>query len=181
MSLLTDFITSTIGTHQSNKLYGKIANDYTGAENKSVNAFAPYLGIGTTGVDRLQQMSTPGFAYSPTDPSYAFTRDEAMRGVNRQYAATGALDSGGRDRAAMRYGAGLASQDFGNEFARNYQLAGLGMQGAQGTSNAYFRGADGRANAFAAQAGNDNAYWGRTGASFGNAERQVSNAFNFGG
>lgn len=181
MAFLTDLLFSSIGSHQANQQYDKIANDYTGAENKSVNAFAPYVRLGQTGVNRLQDMSTPGFAFNPTDPSYAFTKSEGLTGINRQFAATGALDSGGRDRAAIRYASGLADQTYGNEFARNAGLAGMGLTAAGDTSNAYFQGAGGRAGAYSAKAGNNAGYWGGLGASWNDAGNAFASKFGFGG
>jgi len=174
MAFLTDLLFSAIGSHQANDQYNHILSDYTGAERKAVNAFAPYVGVGQTGVNRLTDMSTPGFAFNPTDPSYAFTKGEGLTAVNRKFAATGALDSGGRDRAAMRYATGLANQTYGDEFARNAGLAQLGLNASADTANAYFQGAGGRANAYNAKAGNNAGFWGGIGASWNN---NMDNAF----
>jgi hypothetical protein len=46
------------------------------------------------------------------------------------------MNSGGTLKALDRYGQGLASTEFQNDFARDNTLAGYGMQGAQGNAAA---------------------------------------------
>jgi hypothetical protein len=103
-------------------------------------------------------MLQPGFQYQPTDPSYQWRFNEGMNALTRQQSAAGGLQSGGAMKAAMRYGQGLASTEYGNQFNRFNQLAQYGLQSAQGMGQAQqnygnvlsgmlLRAADGRSEA----------------------------------
>lgn len=181
MAVLTDLLFSAIGSHQANQQYGKIAADYTTAEKNATNAFAPYASAGATGATNEQNMVTPGFAFSPADPSYAFRLNQGANVFDRSAAARGDLFSGGQTKALTRYGQDYASTEYGNEFARNATLAGQGLTAAQGDASAGFQGAAGRAGAYSAQAGNNSGFWGGLGASFNNGMNTAAAKFGYGG
>lgn len=105
--------------------------------NAGVEAYRPYSEAGASALQRNTQMQTPGFEYSPSDPSYNFRLRENENALMRQRVATGGAQSGGTLKALSRYSQDYAGTEFANDFARNNQLAGLGMQGAQGTAGAY--------------------------------------------
>lgn len=101
-----------------------------------------------TGLNALQQQSAmlgiPGphgeTEFDPNQitsrPSYQFVLDEGLKAVDRSASArTGAL-SGRAVKEAERYGAGLASQEFQNEFNRLGQITGTGLSAAQGLTQA---------------------------------------------
>jgi len=77
------------------------------------------------------------------DPGYAFRQSEGEKGLNRSLAAQGGLLSGAAMKAASRFNQDLASQEFGNAFARDTtnknnlysRLAGLSNQGMGATNN----------------------------------------------
>jgi hypothetical protein len=109
---------------------------YGGARDASLGYYQPFLQGGTQAFQGAQNMLQPGFQYSPSDPSYAWRFGEGMNALTRQQSASGALNSGGGQKAAMRFGQGLASTEFANDFARRNQLAQFGLQAAQGSSQA---------------------------------------------
>lgn len=99
-----------------------------------------------------------------TSPGYDFQVDEGQRVLERGVAARGGLYSGSAGKALVKFGQGVANQDFGNHFSR---LAGLGSTGlsaagssASTVSNAAGARADallGRSNALASGTINANA------------------------
>lgn len=141
------------------------------AFNNQVAAYQPYYDQGTAGLNRASQMQTPGFQYSPSDPSYAFRVGQGAQALDRSAAARGGVFSGGQAKALTRYGQDMASTEFANDFARNNQLAGIGMQGAQGIStananlatnmqNSFFNAANGSQTARTAKGDATAAQWG---------------------
>ncbi len=100
----------------------------------SLGRYQPFLQGGQNAFAQAQQMQTPGYQYQPNDPSYAWRFGEGMNALNRSQAARGQSQSGGAMKAAIRYGQGLASTEFGADFNRQNVLAGYGMQGAQGSA-----------------------------------------------
>lgn len=85
-------------------------------------------------------------------PGYEFAREEGIRGLDQAASARGMLGSGGRLRELMRYGTGVASQEYGNWLSRLQGLAGAG-QAAAGSSASLAQGA-GAQMAGAQQSGN---------------------------
>src|SRR5689334_10204048 len=109
---------------------------YGGARDASLGYYSPFLQGGTEQFQAAGNMLQPGFQYQPTAPSYAWRFGEGMNALTRQQAASGVLNSGGAQKAAIRYGQGFASTEFANDFARRNQLAQYGLQAAQGSSGA---------------------------------------------
>lgn len=107
-------------------------NALTGARDTAMAGYQPFLEGGTKAFQGAQNMLAPGFQYTPSDPSYGFRFNEGMNALTRQQAAAGGLQSGGAQKAAIRYGQGLASTEFGNDFNRQNQLAQYGLGAAQG-------------------------------------------------
>lgn len=133
-------------------------NALTGARDASLGYYQPYAEGGANAFARAGQMQTPGFEYSPSDPSYAWRFGEGVNAIDRSAAARGGIGSGGTLKALSRFGQGLASTEFAADFDRNNQLAKYGFNAAQGmtgaqdnyargVSNALFGAADGRSGA----------------------------------
>jgi hypothetical protein len=138
-----------------------IIRDYSAAEtgagvakDASLGYYQPYAQGGGQAFGNALNMLQPGNDFGPSDPSYQWRFDQGMDALTRQQAASGSLNSGGAQKAAMRYGQGLASTEYGAQFDRNNQLAKFGFNAAQGQSgvqsgyvNALFNAADGRSGA----------------------------------
>lgn len=132
---------------------------FTGARDASLGYYQPYAQGGQQAFGNALNMQSGGFQYSPSDPSYQWRLDQGVNALDRSASAQGAMNSGGTLKALTRYGQGLASTEFQNDFARNNTLAGYGMQAAQGQAQAQNNYATGTANAlFSAANGQRLAY-----------------------
>tara|TARA_R110000868_G_scaffold64948_3_gene194903 strand:+ start:2672 stop:3613 length:942 start_codon:yes stop_codon:yes gene_type:complete len=102
--------------------------DYYG---KGAEAYAPYQQFGVESTNRLATlmglrpgaasgslMEQPTIAQLKFDPGYEFRFSQGMRGVNASAAANAGLQSGAALKAAERFGAGEASQEYGNAYKR---------------------------------------------------------------
>lgn len=71
------------------------------------------------------------------DPSYQFRLQQGNQAINRSAAAKGMLGSGNVLAELAKYGQGMASEEYGNQFNRLSDL----MRGAQrfGLASGYFR------------------------------------------
>ena len=61
-------------------------------------------------------------------PAYKWRYDQGLEAVNRTAAAKGMLGSGNRLAELTKYGQGMASQEYDNEFDRQYRLKALEQQ-----------------------------------------------------
>lgn len=84
-----------------------------------------------------------------TSPGYEFAREQGIRAIDQAASARGLLGSGGRLRELMRYGTGVANQDYANYMNRLASLAGLSQSRGQamGATNANLIQQQGAANA----------------------------------
>lgn len=105
--------------------------------------YAPYRETGYKALDTLSSLygvNPNGSAIDPSaalraTPGYQFTVDEGLKAINRNNAARGILNSGGADKARLRYAEGVASTNYENFAARLAALAGVG-QAATGSTAA---------------------------------------------
>lgn len=103
--------------------------------DKSMAAQAPWMEAGARGLGLMEAGINSGRfdsevgSYNPqsfnemqfdfeADPGYQFRLEEGMKGLMGSAAARGALGSGETMKDAMKYSQGLASQEFGNAYAR---------------------------------------------------------------
>jgi hypothetical protein len=116
----------------------------------------------------------PGGYNFMTDPGYNFRFNEGMRGLERGAAARGGLLSGGLAKKAIRYGQGMASNEYSNVYNRISNIAGLG-QVSTGQSGQYAMMAGQGMGNSASNAANATAY-GQVGAgnAWANAGNQVA-------
>lgn len=92
----------------------------------------PYYDAGTSALTRLEKLNAGDFSAFEQSPDYKWALSQGIEGINRGAASRGALNSGGTDVDLLRYGQGLASQNYSNYYARLAQLAGMGQSSAQG-------------------------------------------------
>jgi hypothetical protein len=62
-----------------------------------------------------------------TDPGYQFALQEGMKGIDRRAAAGGKYASGGTLKDLMRYGQGMANQQYGDYWNRLAGMSGVGQ------------------------------------------------------
>jgi hypothetical protein len=199
IGLIPDLVTSWLD-HKAQKKGAKQVigqwNDYqtgatnalTGARDASVAGFQPFLQGGQAQFQQAQNMLTPGYQYGPSDPSYAWRFGEGMNALTRQQSASGTLQSGGGEKAAMRFGQGLASTEFGNDFNRRNQLAQFGLQAAGGNaqvqsnygremSDVFRNAAEGRSAGYLGKANAKSQLYGDITGAFENAAQDFAQIF----
>lgn len=145
---LTSLGTNLYGAYTAKKAAGQqvdSANQAIAGYNtqyaETRNNLAPWLQSGRNALAQLQNPIKNFLA----SPDYEFRRNEGMRGIQQSAAAKGSLYSGNALKALNEYNSNLASQEFGNYFNRQSQLADRGQnaaanQGAFGAQNAGFVG-----------------------------------------
>lgn len=88
-----------------------------------------------TGQAALGQMGGQIMGGFQASPGYQFAQDEGMRTLNNRLAGMGMTNSGMAQREAMRFGTGLANQEYGNYWNRLAGLAGVGQTAAGQTAD----------------------------------------------
>lgn len=187
---------AVIGGISANKAAGKQADAANKAAalqkdqfDKQVELQEPFRQAGLTGQNRLMEIL--GLAGDPNaqgygsamrdfgmqdfqaDPGYQFRQQQGQQGLERSAAARGGLLSGAAMKDAMRFGQGLASDEYANAFNRFQtnrsnklnplqSLAGVGQTStnqisqaagnyATNAGNAMMGGADARASGYLMQ------------------------------
>jgi hypothetical protein len=137
---------------------------------KALDTLAGLYGVGGTKID-------PTAALEAT-PGYQFQRDQGLQAIDRANAARGILNSGGADKARMRYASGLAASNYESFTNRLAAMAGVG-QSATGSTAAAGQGA---ANAITGAIGTNAANVGNAAIQGGNARASsyanTANAIN---
>lgn len=134
--------------------------------------YQPYT---DAGIEALGSLQAGDFMEGwEEDPGYKFRMEEGLKAVNARGSARGSSLGGATMKALSRYGQGLAAQEYGNVYNREYgrlsQLAGLGagatggMAGAAGaygsnTANLYTNMGNAEAAANQAQANRESGLW----------------------
>lgn len=129
---LTGGTQQTGGKMDTTSLLGNlIGGALSGSQGSTAGMADPFASQRPQYQAQLQQMMQGGF--SPQDPSYAWRFQQGQNAVNASAGARGLLGSGNRLAELTQYGQGMASQEYGNQFSRLSQLAGVGM-GSPGTA-----------------------------------------------
>lgn len=93
---------------------------------------APWLQAGQGALGQLQALNGGDFSSFKESPDYQFRFNEGMRGLDRSAAAKGGLYGGGHSADLLKYGAGMASQGYGDYYNRLASIAGVGQTTASG-------------------------------------------------
>lgn len=126
-----------------------------GATQRGQEWQAPYRELGTEAAGNLSDMITPGYDYTAS-PGYQFRFNEGQRAVDGSGAARGMAFSGSTLKDLIKFGQGVATDDFNQSFGRNLSLASLGQNAATTSGNMGMTGANTLANLYTGQ-GNSNA------------------------
>lgn len=139
-------VVGAIGANEQRKAGKKAAN----AANKANDAalaeqeqarlqqqqnITPYLNQGTNALSRLDSLMANPSSFAQ-DPAYQFIQDQSLQALDRGAAARGRFLSPGTDADRIKLASGLASQEYGNQFNRLYNLASLGQNAAVGAGSA---------------------------------------------
>lgn len=92
----------------------------------------PFYNAGTSALSRLERLNSGDFSAYEESPDYRFAFDQGVEGLNRAAASRGSLNSGGQDADLLRFGQGLATQNYNNYYSKLAGLAQMGQQTAQG-------------------------------------------------
>lgn len=92
----------------------------------------PWLQAGQGALGQLQALNSGDFSSYKESPDYKFRFDQGLQANDRSAAARGGLYGGGHSADLMSYGAGMASQGYGDYYNRLASLAGLGQTTASG-------------------------------------------------
>jgi hypothetical protein len=123
--------------------------------------FAPWQQAGASAIGSLSDMLKPGYDHT-TSPGYQFRFNEGQRAVDSSGAARGQLMSGGTLKDLARFGQGIASDDFNQQFNRtasvaqggqqaNTTLGQLGANAATNIGNNFMQAGNARASGYAGQ------------------------------
>lgn len=134
--------------------------------NQSREDSTPWRVAGGQAIGQLSDMLQPGYDYTAS-PGYQFRFGEGQRAVESGAAARGTLMSGGTLKDLVRFGDGVASQDFNQQFNRvasvasggqqaNQAIGALGANAANNIGNAQMQAGNARASGYAA----NSAAWG---------------------
>jgi hypothetical protein len=129
-------------------------------------ALLKYLGVGPNGMDPNAPGVRPfGMADFQADPGYQFRLNEGENAILNKRSALGGVNSGGTLRDLATYGQGMASQEYGNAYARYNnninniysRLSGLSNTGVNAAGNVAGLGANAANQISANQLGAGNA------------------------
>lgn len=96
--------------------------------------FAPWREAGGRALDRLDRASSGDASDFYTSPGYEFVRGEGTRDIGNSFAARGGSMSGNAMRALTEYNQNVASNEYGNWWARQAGIAGVGQSATQSTA-----------------------------------------------
>jgi hypothetical protein len=97
-----------------------------------------------------QNVMNAALANFTNTPDYQFAFQQGMQALDRSAAASGTLQSGGQTKAALQYGQGLASQQYGNYFNRLLSLSQIGQSAAAGSATNALNAGNSQANTLGA-------------------------------
>ena len=116
---------------EARRQYDQTRSDYAPYREtgyKALDTLAGLYGVGPNKID-------PTAALEAT-PGYQFQRDQGLSAIDRSNAARGALNSGGADKARIRYASGLAASNYDSYANRIAALAGVGQSATGATAAA---------------------------------------------
>lgn len=90
----------------------------------------PWLDAGKGGLSSLQKLLSGDMSGFYASPDYQFALDQGVKTLDRSAAAHGSLYSGGHSADLMKYGQGLATQNYQNYVHELQSLAGVGQSAA---------------------------------------------------
>jgi hypothetical protein len=110
---------------------GAITGGNTAAKTQGqVNGlYQPYQQAGAQALNQINELLSPGHDVMPvlqSMPGYQAGLDEGLTGLMRAENAAGTLNSGGTQKAAIRYGQNYATSTYQNILNNLYKVAGLG-------------------------------------------------------
>lgn len=90
----------------------------------------PWLQAGTGALGQMGALNAGDFSSFTNSPDYQFALDQGMKTLDRSAAAHGRMNSGGYGQDLVKYGQGMASQNYNNYYNRLQDMAGQGHTAA---------------------------------------------------
>lgn len=125
-------------TAESRRQYDTLRTDLAPYRETGANALQQYgalYGIGQDGPLSADDMQAARDMFQTT-PGYEFALEEGQRALDRSASARGTLLGGGYGRELVRYGQGMANQEFNNYADRLAGLATMGQNSSAQTGTA---------------------------------------------
>jgi len=137
---------AVVGAYSANQ-QSKAAKGAAGAQSRAADAATaeqqrqfdltrqdqqPWMQAGQGALTQMQQLNAGDFSSFKESPDYQFALDQGLQGLDRSAAARGSLYSGGHSADLLKFGEGLASQNYGNFYNRLAGLSGTGQTTASG-------------------------------------------------
>ncbi len=91
----------------------------------------PWLTAGTGALGQLGQLNSGNFSSFTQSPDYQFAYDQGLKTLDRSAAAHGRLNSGGYEQDLVKYGQGMATQNYNNYYNKIAGIAGVGQTASQ--------------------------------------------------
>lgn len=123
-------IGGVLGNKSAKKANEKSLRAQQAAAAANAANFQPYMDFGKNNLNTLNQLNAGNFSSFYTDPAYNFTRDQGIGAIDASASSRGNLFGGGTSTDLARFGAGLASQEYGNYYNRIANAANMGMSAA---------------------------------------------------
>lgn len=141
---------AAIGAYANNRAASQVADATRDAASQQDAAMqqalaysAPYREGGLADYNALRSAVGHNFQASP---GYEFAREQGIRAIDQAASARGMLGSGGRLRELMRYGTGVANQEYGNWLSRLQSLASAGQSASGAAASLAQQGGQNQAN-----------------------------------
>jgi hypothetical protein len=158
-----------VASHQANKgASAAAAGEMAGVDEQrrqydlSRQDQMPWLNAGGDALSQMQRLNAGDMTAFNKSPDYQFAFDQGMQGLDRSAAARGGLYSGGHSADLMKFGQGLASQNYNAYYNRLQSLANQGQTTGQGlgalganSANSIQQGLAGAGNARASSYNNN--------------------------
>lgn len=90
----------------------------------------PWLQAGGSALTQMQRLNAGDYSSFQASPDYQFAMQQGIQGLDRSAARNGNLFSGGHSADLMKFGQGLASQNYNTYYNRLAGLAGVGQTAA---------------------------------------------------
>lgn len=91
---------------------------------------APWLEAGQGALANLAKLNAGDMSGFYESPDYQFALDQGLQARDRSAASRGGLFSGGHQADLLKFGQGLASQNYGDYYNRQAAMAGVGQTAA---------------------------------------------------
>lgn len=90
----------------------------------------PWLDAGRGALGQMGALNSGDFSSFTQSPDYQFAQQQGLQAMDRSAASRGNLFSGGHSADLLKFGQGLASQNYNNYYNRLASLAGVGQTAA---------------------------------------------------